>query len=687
MVKVAIDAPENPVDLTEELPLDDENVLAPERPSFWRRYRWPVVGAAVILIGAAVGLTLWLTSSSATPVGLSITTVTVPVTTGTIQQTVASSGTLEPASQASLNFAVSGTVSAVDVAAGQKVTAGQVLATVGTTALSENVSAAQAQLTAANDRLSSDETSGAAASQLDTDEASVTSAESSLSTAETDLDDASLTSTLSGTVASVSLTVGQQVTGTGSGGGGDAGATGDTGSSDTGSSDTGSSTGQIVVIGTDSYIINTTVDDTEIGQITDGDQVDITGTGSSTPVYGTVGSISLIGSQTSDVTTFPVVIDVTGDPTGLYAGSTADVNIIVKQLNDVTEVPTGAISYSTSGQATVTEVVNGSHVVKDVTVGAAETGETQVTGVSAGAKVLEREVTFKAPGGGAGGILGGGGTGTRTFPGGGAGGGFGGAGGARWWLLRRCRRMTTPPMGTPPVETDPEAVIELERITKVYRTGSISVAALRGVSLNIAQGEYVAIIGPSGSGKSTLMHILGCLDIPTSGRYHLAGEDVSHMSETALAEVRNRRIGFVFQQFNLLASMTAWQNVELPMVYAGVPRAERKERAMEALARVGLKGRVKHRPGELSGGQQQRVAVARALVTEPDLILADEPTGNLDSVSAADVLRLMGELHDAGRTLVLITHDVEVASAAGRVVGIFDGLLTENDERYLERVR
>jgi putative ABC transport system ATP-binding protein len=245
----------------------------------------------------------------------------------------------------------------------------------------------------------------------------------------------------------------------------------------------------------------------------------------------------------------------------------------------------------------------------------------------------------------------------------------------------------TPPLGTPPAESRRGRVIELDRVTKVYRTGSISVAALRGVSLTIDESEYVAIIGPSGSGKSTLMHILGCLDIPTSGGYLLAGEDVSHMSETALAEVRNRRIGFVFQQFNLLASMAAWQNVELPLIYAGVPRAERKERAMEALARVGLAGRVHHRPGELSGGQQQRVAVARALVTEPDLILADEPTGNLDSVSAADVLRLMSELHESGSTLLLITHDVEVASAANRVVGIRDGLLTENDRRYLESVR
>jgi putative ABC transport system ATP-binding protein len=240
--------------------------------------------------------------------------------------------------------------------------------------------------------------------------------------------------------------------------------------------------------------------------------------------------------------------------------------------------------------------------------------------------------------------------------------------------------------GSAPASTD--AVIDLQRVTKVYRTGTISVAALRGVSLTINAGEYVAIVGPSGSGKSTLMHILGCLDTPTSGSFHLAGEDVSNMSEDSLAEVRNRRIGFVFQQFNLLASMTAWQNVELPLVYAGVSRGERKERAMNALGKVGLAGRVQHRPGELSGGQQQRVAVARALVTEPDLILADEPTGNLDSASARDVLGLMQELHDAGRTLVLITHDVGVASASERVIGIRDGLVTENDTRRdLESVR
>jgi putative ABC transport system ATP-binding protein len=223
-------------------------------------------------------------------------------------------------------------------------------------------------------------------------------------------------------------------------------------------------------------------------------------------------------------------------------------------------------------------------------------------------------------------------------------------------------------------------VIGLEHVTKVYRTGSLAVAALRGVSMTIDEGEYVAIMGPSGSGKSTLMHILGCLDVPSGGTYRLAGEDVSGMTEAALASVRNRRIGFVFQQFNLLASMPAWRNVELPLAYAGVGRTERRQRALAALARVGLGDRVDHRPGELSGGQQQRVAIARALVTDPDLILADEPTGNLDSTSAGDLMALMDELHAAGRTLVLITHDADVATAAERIVRIRDGLLVPAPE-------
>ena len=221
-------------------------------------------------------------------------------------------------------------------------------------------------------------------------------------------------------------------------------------------------------------------------------------------------------------------------------------------------------------------------------------------------------------------------------------------------------------------------VVELDGVEKTYRSGTLEVSALRGVSLRIEVGEYVAIMGPSGSGKSTLMHIVGCLDVPTSGIYRLAGEDVSDMSEDELADARNRRVGFVFQQFNLLPSLSAWRNVEMPLLYARLPKDERRQRALHALSRVGLDDRVDHRPGELSGGQQQRVAVARALVGDPDLILADEPTGNLDSVATADVLMLFDELHAAGRTIVLITHEAEVAGRAQRVIRLRDGLVVED---------
>jgi putative ABC transport system ATP-binding protein len=220
------------------------------------------------------------------------------------------------------------------------------------------------------------------------------------------------------------------------------------------------------------------------------------------------------------------------------------------------------------------------------------------------------------------------------------------------------------------------SLIELTEVRKTYRSGSLEVAALRGITLAIDDGEFVAVMGPSGSGKSTLMHIIGCLDVPSAGRYRLAGEDVSAMSENQLADVRNRRIGFVFQQFNLLASMSAWRNVELPLTYSGASRAERRERAMAALDQVGLGDRIRHRPGELSGGEQQRVAVARALVTEPALLLADEPTGNLDSGSTAEILNLLDELHGSGRTIVLITHEADVARRSRRAVRLLDGLVS-----------
>ena len=216
-------------------------------------------------------------------------------------------------------------------------------------------------------------------------------------------------------------------------------------------------------------------------------------------------------------------------------------------------------------------------------------------------------------------------------------------------------------------------VIELVDVAKVYRSGSLEVTALSDVSVRIEQGDFVAVTGPSGSGKSTLMHILGCLDVPTAGIFRLAGHDVQDLDENQLSDVRNVFIGFVFQQFNLLAYLNAWRNVELPLVYANVRPAERRRRALAALATVGLADRSEHKPGELSGGQQQRVAIARALVTEPGMILADEPTGNLDSASSADVLELLHELHRDGRTIVLITHEPDVARQAERIIHIRDG--------------
>ena len=216
-------------------------------------------------------------------------------------------------------------------------------------------------------------------------------------------------------------------------------------------------------------------------------------------------------------------------------------------------------------------------------------------------------------------------------------------------------------------------IIWIERVSRVYHTGRIDVAALREIDVVVNEGEFVAVLGPSGSGKTTLMNILGCLDRPTAGRYFLDGTDVASLDDDGLARLRSRSIGFVFQSYNLLPRTTALDNVATPLVYQGVGRREREARARQALERLGLGDRLDHEPTELSGGQQQRVAVARAIVTEPALILADEPTGNLDSASGAEVLSLLHELHEAGRTLVLITHDPEVAAAAERQVHVRDG--------------
>ena len=231
-----------------------------------------------------------------------------------------------------------------------------------------------------------------------------------------------------------------------------------------------------------------------------------------------------------------------------------------------------------------------------------------------------------------------------------------------------------------------EIIIQLEDIQKSYFMGNQAIPVLKGISLNILKNEYVALMGPSGSGKSTLMNILGCLDSPTGGKYILNGKDVSKMPDDDLAEVRNTEIGFVFQQFNLLPRLSAAENVALPLIYAGVNKKERIERAMEALKKVGLEDRSHHKSNELSGGQIQRVAIARALVNNPSLLLADEPTGNLDSKTSVEVMEIFGKIRDAGNTVVLVTHEEDIARYAHRVVRLRDGVVETDTTRELSAI-
>ncbi|HDS08295.1 MAG TPA: ABC transporter ATP-binding protein [Bacteroides sp.] len=227
---------------------------------------------------------------------------------------------------------------------------------------------------------------------------------------------------------------------------------------------------------------------------------------------------------------------------------------------------------------------------------------------------------------------------------------------------------------------DNNAVISLDKIVKNYYIGTIVVEALRSVDIEIKKNEYVAIMGPSGSGKSTLMNLIGCLDTPTSGTYILNGTDVSKMEDNQLAEIRNREIGFIFQTFNLLPRYTALENVTLPLIYAGSPKTARVERAKEVLTSVGLGDRMEHRPNELSGGQRQRVAVARALVNHPSIILADEPTGNLDSKTSLDIMKLFGQIHALGNTIVIVTHEDFIARYAQRIIHLLDGKVESVEE-------
>jgi macrolide-specific efflux system membrane fusion protein len=399
----------------------------------WSRRRLIAAGmAGAVAISAGTAAGVWAAmrrSGTATAASVSISSQNVPVTTGTIEQTVAATGTVVPAQDSNLTFTVSGTISAVDVKVGQPVDQGQVLANLDTTALSDIVAADQETLTAAQDRLSTDQADNAAASTLAQDQAEVISAENTVNTAQTNLADATLTAPFAGTVAAVGYAVGDTVDGGSGGGGGGSGSVAAAAAS-------GSTASGITLISTGSYDVDATVDDTEVSQIQTGDQAVITVTGATGNIYGTVSSVSLIGSSSSSGTStspasFPIVIAVTGSPSGLYAGASASVSIITRVLQNVVEVPTAAISYA-NGQATVTEVVGGAKKSQVVTTGASEAGMTQITsGLSAGDVVVERVVKLSA--GGAtrtlfGGRAGGGAAGVRTGGGGFGGGGFGGGG-------------------------------------------------------------------------------------------------------------------------------------------------------------------------------------------------------------------------------------------------------------------
>lgn len=230
-----------------------------------------------------------------------------------------------------------------------------------------------------------------------------------------------------------------------------------------------------------------------------------------------------------------------------------------------------------------------------------------------------------------------------------------------------------------------DTLVDVKNLMKIYNPGENEVRALDDVSLCIKRGEFVAIIGQSGSGKSTLMNMLGCLDVPTSGSYFLNGKDVANLSDDELSDIRNKEIGFIFQGFNLIPNLTAFENVELPLIYRNVPAVKRRELSVESLRKVGLEERMEHKPSEMSGGQQQRVAIARALAAAPPVILADEPTGNLDSKSSKEIMQILRELHEDGRTVILITHDDKIAASANRVIKIMDGKIVEDTDKTSDK--
>ncbi|MEJ1231071.1 MAG: ATP-binding cassette domain-containing protein [Galbitalea sp.] len=621
---------------------------------------------AVIVIAAAAVLLVFNPFGGKT--ASATTQLTGTVEQGVVSTTITATGSIAPVQEVDVSFASSGTIASVAVAPGASVTAGEVLGTLQTADLTTAVTNAQTSLSHAQTILSDDNTALAAAEaggggggqsvnqaqqQVFSQEDTVANAKTAVTTAQENLAAATLTSPIAGLVVAVNGQVGGTVSG-----GGNSSASGGSGSgegsgSGSASGSSGSSSAFVTIADVSKFTVTASIAEADIADVAVGQNATITFpaiTGASSTA--TVTAIAPVGTTSNSIVTYPTTITLTDPPKNLRIGQTADVTITTKaSAANALYVPAAAIT-TANGVSTVKVVKGGTTTAVTVTTGIVGDDGTEITsGLTAGEDDRDRhgldrdldrhdgdhrhdrdDRRLRNP--------------RRLHR--------RGRRLHRWWGRLRRRRLRKPRRnrrdqlmaGT---ETDAEAertsgVLELRGIHQVYGTGDAQVHALRGIDLSVASGEYLAIMGPSGSGKSTLMNLLGCLDVASSGTYSIAGQDVNDLDERELARVRNREIGFIFQSFNLL------QNTELPLAYGGVRYAERKRRALEALEAVNLGHRADHRPQQLSGGQQQRVAIARALVTNPTLLLADEPTGNLDSESTHEILAIFDQLAAEGRT-------------------------------------
>ena len=531
-------------------------------------------------------------------------------------------------------------------------------------------------------------------------QANVDSAQLSVQSAEKAVAATTLRAPMAGTVTAVNGSVGQTVSGgsssassssssssgsSGSSGASVAGGLGGGGASSSSSSASGSSS-FITLAQVSRFKMEVSLSESDIGSVKVGQPATVTVNAASGEQFaarvadiGVLSSSSSSGSSSSAVS-YPVTLSLDQTAKSLKAGMSATADIVTSQVTGMA-VPSQALS----GSTVTVEAADGTQSTQRVQTGVVGDSTTQVvSGLKVGDKVVVRSTAAAL------------GAGRRLRPAQQRHPQPPGRRRARRWprgrrapgrrLRRRWRRRVPRGRRENAVSSLPAArrarrpVIEVQDVERVYRLGEdVEVRALAGVSLRIARGEFVAIMGSSGSGKSTLMHILGCLDAPTAGRYLLDGVDVRDIAEDDLADLRNRKIGFVFQSFNLVARTTALANVELPLAYAGLGRRERRARAIAALAAVGMEDRLHHLPSELSGGQQQRAAVARAIVTDPAIVLADEPTGNLDSHSTEEILGVFARLNAEGRTVVLITHESDVAARARRVVRLADGRVLSDE--------